>query len=224
MRGSVTGLCFPGTCRVCGRVLLGQEKMLCLRCLYDLPRTYHWIFPCHFITEPLSSMPSCTGAISFLFFREESPYRKLLHRFKYGGEKEIGLYMGFLYGKELLRFHTTTEKPVIIPIPMSSFKRRKRGYNQAEWLAAGIALATGWKLDVSAVKRVREKTSQTVYDREGRRENMKNSFIAQSIPYREVLVVDDIITTGATMESCAKAILDTNADIRIGFASLAYVE
>lgn len=224
MRGSVTGLCFPGTCRVCGRVLIGQEKMLCLRCLYDLPRTYHWIFPFHCMTEPLSSMPSCTGVTAFLFFREQSPYRKLLHRFKYGGEKEIGLHMGLLYGKELLRFHTTQQNPVIIPVPMSSFKQRKRGYNQAEWLAAGIALATGWELDVSVVKRIREKTSQTVYDREGRRENMKNSFIAKRIPYREVLLVDDIITTGATMESCARAILDGNPDIRIGFASLAYVE
>ncbi|MDD3521792.1 MAG: ComF family protein [Bacteroidales bacterium] len=224
MRGSVRDLCFPGTCRVCGRVLIGQEKMMCLPCLYDLPRTYHWIFPFHFLTEILSCMPSCTWATSFLFFREESPYRKLLHRFKYGGEKEIGLYMGFLYGKELLRSHKTPPNPVIIPVPMSSLKRRKRGYNQAEWLAAGIALATGWGLDVSAVKRIREKTSQTVYGREERRENIKNSFIAKRIPYREVLVVDDIITTGATMESCARAILEINPGILIGFASLAYVE
>ena len=107
---------------------------------------------------------------------------------------------------------------------MSSGKRRKRGYNQAEWLAAGIALATGWTIDVSALKRIREKTSQTVYDREGRRENMKNSFAAKKVPYPEILLVDDIITTGATMESCALAILENNPGIRIGFASLAYVE
>ena len=80
------------------------------------------------------------------------------------------------------------------------------------------------QIDVSALKRIREKTSQTVYDREGRRENMKNSFAAKKVPYPEILLVDDIITTGATMESCALAILENNPGIRIGFASLAYVE
>ena len=224
MRGGVMDMCFPGTCRVCGRILILQEKMLCLQCLYDLPRTYHWLFPGHAMTGPFSCMAACTGATSFLFFREASPYRKLLHRFKYCGEKEIGLYMGFLYGKELSGLSRSEVNPCIIPVPMSSGKRRKRGYNQAEWLAAGIALATGWTIDVSALKRIREKTSQTVYDREGRRENMKNSFAAKQVPYPEILLVDDIITTGATMESCALAILENNPGIRIGFASLAYVE
>ena len=165
-----------------------------------------------------------SGATAFLFFREGSPYRKLLHRFKYGGEPEIGFYMGMLFGKELYGSYKKKGAPVVVPVPMSSWKRRKRGYNQAEWLAAGIAASAGWTMASYAVKRVRENKSQTTKDKEGRRENMKNAFVAHPVPYDRLLLVDDVITTGATMDSCSLSILEKNPGIELSLASLAYVE
>jgi ComF family protein len=176
----------------------------------------------------LTDMFSCglpfLYASAFLFFRDDSPYRKLLHRFKYGGEREIGFYLGTLYGKELAVSPLKNIVPVIIPVPMTAQKRRRRGYNQAEWFAAGIAASSGWEIDTVAVKRVWEKTSQTVYDREERRNNMKHAFTSEIVSYKDVLLVDDVITTGATMESCAYTILDKNPEVCMHFASLAYVE
>jgi len=176
----------------------------------------------------LTGMFSCglpfLYASAFLFFRDDSPYRKLLHRFKYGGEREIGFYLGTLYGKELAVSPLKNIVPVIIPVPMTAQKRRRRGYNQAEWFAAGIAASSGWEIDTVAVKRVWEKTSQTVYDREERRNNMKHAFTSEIVSYKDVLLVDDVITTGATMESCAYTILDKNPEVCMHFASLAYVE
>jgi ComF family protein len=224
MRSILMDMCFPRCCGVCGKVLVPQEDVLCLPCLHDLPRTYQWLVPDNPLAGTFKGRIPFDRASSFLFFREASPYRKLLHLFKYGGELRIGLYMGSLFGKELVRTWGLSAAPIIIPVPMSSFKRKKRGYNQAEWLAAGIAMAAGWPLDTSAVDRIRERTSQTVYDREKRRENIKNAFVARSVPYSEVLLVDDVVTTGATMESCALAILDRNPAIRLSLASLAYVE
>lgn len=224
MRSILTDMCFPRFCGVCGKILVSQEDVLCLPCLHDLPRTYQWMMADNPLAGTFKGKISFVNASSFLFFREASPYRKLLHQFKYGGESRIGIYLGSLFGKELVRSSVFSAAPVIIPMPMSSVKQRKRGYNQAEWLAAGIALASGWPMDTTAVKRIREKTSQVAYDRERRRENMKNAFVAKAIPYSDVLLVDDVITTGATMESCALAIMDRNPAIRLSLASLAYVE
>lgn len=131
MQGGVMDMCFPGTYRVCGRILILQEKMLCLQCLYDLPRTYHWLFPGHAMTGPFSCMAACTGATSFLFFREASPYRKLLHRFKYCGERKSVCIWVFLYGKGVCPGLAGRGKSMHYSVPMSSGKRRKRGYNQA---------------------------------------------------------------------------------------------
>jgi len=197
---------------------------MCLSCLCDLPRTYFWMDKENVLSGMFSVGLPFVYASAFLFFRDESPYRKLLHRFKYGGEREIGFFLGTLYGKELAASPLKNNVPVIIPVPMSVQKRRRRGYNQAEWFAAGIAAVSGWNMDTVAVKRVREKTSQTVYDREERRENMKHAFTAKKMTYKDILIVDDVITTGATMESCACAILDNNPEVCMHFASLAYVE
>lgn len=229
------GLWFPRACAVCGKELIPGEQMLCVHCLFHLPKTYHWQSYSNALRSSFDTLPGLTCAIAFLYFRETSPYRKMLHRFKYGGMCDIGLYMGGLFGKELrdesgpVPGLTPSEireerNPVLVPVPMSAAKRRKRGYNQAEWLAAGLSAATGWPLDVTAVRRVKEKTSQTVYNKEARRENMKNAFRAKVLSYPEVFLVDDVVTTGATMESCAQVLWDKNPDLKLGFLSLAFVE
>ena len=224
MQGALKNMSFPCFCAVCGKELIPREKVICLSCLYDLPRTFFWTDKNNTLSCMFSGGLPFLYASAFLFFRDDSPYRKLLHRFKYGGEREIGFYLGTLYGKELAVSPLKNSVPVIILVPMTVQQRRRRGYNQAEWFAAGIAAATGWKMDTVALKRVREKTSQTVYDREQRRENMKHAFTAARVYYKDILIVDDVITTGATMESCACAILENNQDVLVHFASLAYVE
>ncbi|MDY0175049.1 MAG: phosphoribosyltransferase family protein [Bacteroidales bacterium] len=230
-----SSLWFPRMCAVCGKELIPGENTLCVHCLFHLPKTYHWQLYLNPLLTSFHALSHLTGAVAFLYFREASPYRKLLHRFKYGGMCEVGLYMGELFGKELCEEWgmptgltppgTGKERhPVLVPIPMSGRKRRKRGYNQAEWLAAGLSASTGWPVDVTAVCRVKEKTSQTVYDKEQRQENMKNAFQAKTLSYSDVLLVDDVVTTGATMESCAHALWKKNPDLKLGFLSLAFVE
>lgn len=230
MVSGVGRMCFPAFCGVCGKELISGENMLCMSCLYDMPKTYHWQCKENPLFCSFSALPFLSGAVAFLFFRDTSPYRKLLHRFKYNGLCEIGLYMGQLFGKELIPFYGTPcfceqgIPPVLVPVPMSSAKRRKRGYNQAEWLAAGLSAATGWPVDVTAIARVTEKRSQTVFNKQARQENMKDAFLAKRISHHTIILVDDVITTGATMESCARALLDKNPELTLAFAALAYVE
>jgi predicted amidophosphoribosyltransferase len=199
----------------------GKSYMLVLH--VRSTRTFFWTDRNkHFVQYVFGGLPFLYAS-AFLFFRDDSPienYCIVLNT----GENGKSVFTWARYTEKSWRILLEKQRAVIIPVPMTVQKRRRRGYNQAEWFAAGIAAATGWEMDTAALKRVREKTSQTVYDREQRRENMKHAFTSARVYYKDILIVDDVITTGATMESCACAILENNQDVLVHFASLAYVE
>lgn len=227
-------LIYPRSCAVCGRVLIPGERLLCVSCLADLPRTGTWYEQDNPVAFCFLGRVAFQYAASFLFFRDGSRYRKLLHRFKYLGHSQIGLYMGRLFGRELMRpgeggLWTHFDRPVLVPVPIMPRKQRKRGYNQAEVLARGIASATGWPLDTHLLRRVSESGSQTAQDRWGRWQNVGNAFVADSkaaarVGECDLILVDDVITTGATLERCAQALVEVMPQAKINFLSLAYVE
>ncbi len=225
MTGAMESILYPGICAVCGRELVRQEEVLCLHCLSDMPRTFFFQRDDNPVAQNFWGKFPFSRAASFLFFREGSPYRKLLHKMKYLGQAPIGFFMGRLAGQEMLQSPWAGDPGVLVPVPMLSLKRRKRGYNQAEILTAGIARATGWPMDTTMLKRIKESESQTGKNRIERWANINGAFKAyNNYEERHIILVDDVITTGATLEGCAGAILEACPGAVLSIASLAYVE
>lgn len=165
-------------------------------------------------------------ATSFFYYRKGSDFRRILHLLKYGGQKEIGAIMGRYMAAELIESGFFQGIDVIIPIPLHETKQRIRGYNQSEWIARGIAAVTGIPVDTEAVVRRKYTETQTRKSIFERWENVEGIFElhhAESLIGKHVLIVDDVLTTGATTVACASRIMEVEG-IRISVLTLAVAD
>ena len=201
---------FPRRCHVCGKPLVAQEKFLCIHCSMQLPYN-HSIELAH---NPIEEMFMCRlpvmAAGALLTFRAETISQHIVHLIKYGGDIRLAHLMGATIGYQLAQSHRFDDCDVLLPIPLHRIKQRQRGYNQSAELCKGIATSFNRPIDTTSVKRTRNTSSQTHRSRIERVENMMDVFAVRNpdaLRGRHVLVVDDVITTGATTESCCKAIL-----------------
>ena len=159
-----------------------------------------------------------------MYYRKGSPYNALMHRLKYKNAPEVGTRLAEMAAKELLDSGFFNGITRIIPLPLSKKKQRQRGYNQSEYIAQGLSAVTGIPIDASLVKRDISNETQTHKNRDERWENVKDIFSANSnatLDGEHVLLVDDILTTGATLCSCANT-LKTQCDCKISIFTLAY--
>jgi ComF family protein len=217
-------LFFPNLCAGCGRQLIRGEKVICLHCLFHLPKTYFH----HDTDNPLSRVfwgrISLEGVAAYLYFQKGGTVQHLLHQLKYKGHKEIGLQMGKLYGNELKNAGVFKDAELIIPVPLHPRKFRQRGYNQSEMFAEGLASVMQAKLETRTLYRKTYSQTQTRKSRYNRWENVESIFGLKNperIIGKHVLLVDDVITTGATTEACAH-VLHQVPGVRISVASIAY--
>ena len=197
-------LIFPRRCAVCGEVLSRQERYICLNCLYTLPKieAHHKIE----IEQTFWGKVDIERAASFMYYRKGSPYNALMHKLKYDNSPEVGTYIAEMAAKELLESDFFNGITRIVPLPLSKSKQRKRGYNQSEYIAKGVSNVTGIPIDTRLIVRDIPNETQTHKNRDERWENVKDIF-SVTIPYtlnnEHILLVDDILTTGATLCSCA---------------------
>jgi ComF family protein len=203
-------LFFPHVCAGCGSDILDDKHELCLRCLSNLPVT-------NFFSQrgnPVEQMfygrlPLRTGAAGY-FFTKDSLIQILLHQLKYKGNKEIGFYLGRVLGQFLLKSDDFADVDAMIPLPLNPRRERKRGYNQATALCNGIASV--WNKPVierGVIRKVYTET-QTKRGRINRWENMEGVFSvpdASVLQNQHLLLVDDVVTTGASLEACGSEIL-----------------
>lgn len=207
-------LIFPRCCAGCQKVLLKQERSICMVCLANLPHTnYH-----HDVENPVSE--KFIGAIdvkyafSFLKFIKGGLTQRLIHQLKYEGNEDIGELLGKLYGMALRNAHFHDKFDLILPVPLHKNKLRQRGYNQCDAIVRGLSESVGIEFNTSILVRKIENVSQTkTQGKLERRENVDGIFdvIDQSIlGGKNILLVDDVLTTGATLESCAQPILASN--------------
>jgi ComF family protein len=216
-------LLFPSLCASCDKNLYRNEALICTQCLYDLPKTNH-----HFLKDnPVSMLfwgrVNIESAAAYYFFEKGSRFRRLIHKMKYRGQKEIGYELGKIYGSELSASKLFNKAELIIPVPLHPRKERKRGYNQSEWIAKGIAESMGKTLDTHSVVRAVDTESQTRKGRYERWKNVENIFVTISpdkLENKYILIVDDVITTGSTFEACAHAILKIDGT-KVSCAALA---
>ena len=215
-------LIFPRHCCVCGETLSRQERDICLACLYSLPK----IEPHHKkeIEQTFWGKVEVERATSFMYYRKGSPYNALMHRLKYKNAPEVGIRLAEMAAKELLDSGFFDGITRIVPLPLSKKKLRKRGYNQSEYIATGLSNITGIPVDTTLVKRDIANETQTHKNRDERWENVRYIFLANDCGDMEnehVLLVDDILTTGATLCSCAST-LKSVSNCRISIFTLAY--
>lgn len=219
-------LLFPRVCPVCGRLLLRREKYLCLSCLCDLPYSFFWSWPNNPAEVCFWGRLNIVRASSLLIYREESPYRKIIHSFKYKSNRGLGRLMGEMLAKRLLESGLYSDVDLIVPVPLHLLKVWKRGYNQASIIAEALGKAMGKPVVEGVLVRRKFTSTQTKKDAINRWENVAEAFSIKNsskICGKHVLLVDDVLTTGATLEACGQHILKQEG-CRLSIVTLAYVE
>jgi ComF family protein len=216
-------LLFPELCLVCGENLQRNEQHICLTCLHGIPKTnYHLLLDNPIEKKFWGKVPIYRGT-AFFFFQKGSPFQKLLHSLKYKGSKEIGEILGKYAAVDLLDSVDFKTVDVIIPVPLHPRKYKKRGYNQSEWIAKGLSTILGKPQDISTLRRVRETTTQTkksVFERYENTEGIFELLDKNTLSGKHVLLVDDVLTTGSTLEACIIELLKSE-DIKISIFTLA---
>ena len=215
-------LIFPRTCVVCGELLSPQEKDICINCLSTLPK----IEKIHLdeIEKSFWGKVEIERATSFMYYHKNSPYNNLIHRLKYKNRPDTGDRLAFLAAKEIAESGFFDDIDAIVPLPLSKRKMRQRGYNQCDYIAKGLSRATGIPVIKNAVKRLKSNETQTHKSRDERWQNVEGIFAlsdAALLDGKHILLIDDILTTGATLASCAKSIQE-GCQCKISIFTLAY--
>jgi ComF family protein len=217
-------LLFPRLCYACGNHLLRNENLICTECYVVIPRTNYHLQP----ENPLSQLfwGRCqiekTGAFSF--YNKGSRIRNLIHNLKYKGIKEIGFELGRIYGLTLKSSGFTNGIDLIIPVPLHPAKKRSRGFNQSDLISSGISDSTGLPVVTNSLSRIKASVTQTRRSRYDRWTNVENIFTiidTDIIRGRHVLLVDDVITTGSTVESCTNELLRVEG-VKVSVVALAF--
>jgi ComF family protein len=216
------GLFYPNLCLGCEQKLYKNEKNLCLNCLMQLPLTNYHQTKENIIEKRFYGRAEIQHASTFLYFEKEIITQKLLHAVKYWGRKELGEQLGALFGSQLVNSHFS-EVDMIIPVPLHPNRLRRRGYNQSEWIAKGIAKTMQKPLLNNVLKRVIENPTQTskgVYERWENTTGIFESENSDLIENKHLLLVDDVLTTGSTLEACIIP-LQKSQGVKISVAVLA---
>ena len=215
-------LIFPRHCNVCGDILSPTERDICLNCLYSLPKIeQHHLDE---IEKIFWGKIEIERATSYIYYRKESPYNNMLHAIKYRNRPEVGERLATMAAKDILDSGFFDGIDAIVPLPLSKKKKRKRGYNQCDYIAKGLSKATGIPVIKDCVKRVKSNETQTRKSREERWKNVEGIFALQNpeqFEGKHLLLIDDILTTGATLSNCAAAIQNA-CNCKISIFTLAY--
>lgn len=217
-------LAFPEVCQACGTSLYKQEQILCTYCRQHLPYTNFHLDRENNTAKQFWGRADIKAAASFLYFKKGERVQHLLHQLKYRQQTEVGFYLGRLYGSILKGSQGFAEADIICPLPLHIESLRKRGYNQSEYFAGGLAVAMEKEVDSTLLTRPEIAESQTKKSRFERFLNVRKAFSVPNPPRldgRHVLLVDDVLTTGATLTACALEILRVSGT-RVSIATIAY--
>lgn len=220
----VASLFFPAHCAVCGEELAAGERAVCTLCRATAPLTGYWREAANPVADRCRAMLPVEQASGFLFYAHGSGWRRMIHGFKYRGAWRTAREMGAWYGRCLRESGLYDDVEAVIPLPLHPLKRCRRGYNQSEYIAEGIAAQLGAAVDRLSVRRRRNTASQALKPRRERAENVADAFAVrypERLSGRHVLLVDDVMTTGSTLLSCAAEMLRAAPDCRISVAALA---
>ena len=215
----VSKLLFPNNCFSCGLNLVSNEQHICSSCLTNLPQTNFYKHKENALSEKLKGRFDFEQAMALYYFNTEGKIQEILHEIKYRNNPYLATYMGqYMAGKLQDVFD---DVDLIIAVPLHSKRTTERGYNQSELLAQGFSERLGIPLFSNAVKRIKNTETQTHKTRLERLENIKQAFQwKEQIKGKHILLIDDVITTGSTLESLVRA-MPIEYDNKISILSLA---
>ncbi len=232
-------LLLPRRCIVCGRILLTEERHLCLFCMADLPLTHFWnqthnimadrfnsVIQEHLDKSDLFGNEQYAYAAALFFYNSDADYRKIPYRLKYHGARSVGRYFGKALGKYLATAEQFRDVDLVVPVPLHWTRKWERGYNQAEVIALEIADELHAEAGPHILRRVRRTRTQTKLGVEEKARNVKGAFEAISVQTgaRHILLVDDVFTTGSTLTACFTALRSVfPPSVRISVATLGFV-
>jgi ComF family protein len=204
-------LIFPRVCAGCQQPLQLNEAQICTDCRFELPLTNSHLQIDKRLENRFVGKVNLTHTLSYLKFVKGGKVQSMMHELKYRGNQEVGEILGRMYGADLKENGFSNEFDLILPVPLHSNRLIIRGYNQADSLAKGLSESLNiiWRNDV--LKRGIETTSQINKSRLERYENMKDVFFVdkpEGLSEKRIVIVDDTLTTGATLESCVLALND----------------
>lgn len=224
IKDSLLHLAFPHVCEGCGTDVISSGQLLCLRCLDELPATNFHLHPGNPVEKLFWGRLPLSAATAQYYFTRESMIQHLMHQFKYKGNKEIGLFLGRLMGNALAGSNRFLHVDALIPLPLFKSKEHKRGYNQATILCQGIALVLDKPILNGVIVRNTYTETQTKKGRVDRWRNIEGRFSLinkELIEGKHVLLVDDVVTTGATLEACGRELLNAE-NLRLSVATLCF--
>jgi len=219
-------LLFPTLCQACGESLVTGEELICLNCRYNLPFTDFHLKPDNMVAQQFWGKIHLEGAYAMCYFAKGGKMQHLMHHFKYKGIQKIGNLLGNIAGEQLLKSPVFKSADVVIPVPLHKSRLRKRGYNQSMCFAEGLSEKMRIPIDENNLVRLRATETQTHRSRFSRFENMREVFTLtnpESLRNKHVLLVDDVVTTGSTLEACGTALLKAEG-LKLSIATIACAE
>lgn len=219
-------LLFPELCLACGESLVGGEELICTSCRYDLPFTDFHLKADNIVAQQFWGKINLEAAYALCYFSKGGKIQQLMHQLKYKGKQKVGHLLGNIAGTQLAANEVFKTVDIVIPVPLHKSRLRKRGYNQSICFAEGIAEKLNILVSEHNLVRNRATETQTHRSRFSRFENMQEVFAIIHpglFENKHVLLVDDVITTGSTLEACGAELLKVKG-LKLSIATIAYAE
>jgi ComF family protein len=219
-------LLFPELCPACGESLMANEQVICTGCQYGLPLTNFHLQTDNIVARQFWGKVNLQAAYALYYFTKGGKVQNLVHHLKYKGMQQIGNAVGNIAGGQLVKNDIFYSADVIIPVPLHKKRLKQRGYNQSTAFAVGLAQKLNAVVDDTSLVRIRATETQTRKGRFLRFENMQEVFAVihpEKLVNKHILLVDDIVTTGSTLEACAVELLKIDG-VKLSIATIAYAE
>lgn len=212
-------LFFPDNCLICGKRLGGFAMVLCFECEIQIPLSQHALPSEDPVFQVFWGRIPIRAGTALFRFEKGSAYQSLIHNLKYRGNWKTGICLGRLLGQKLQQ-GVYSECDLLVPVPLHPKRLRQRGYNQSEYIARGISEVLGIPVERKLIRRIKYQRSQTSMNRMERFQNMDGVFsLSKSgidLHNKKILLVDDLVTTGATLEACGRLFIEQfNCSIHI---------
>ena len=219
-------LIFPKVCAACGKSLYDTEDCICTICRHLLPKTEFHLNPDNPVVKLFWGRTNIHSGSSYYKFSKGGKIQHLIHQLKYRGQKEIGRTIGKFFGHELKQSELFNSVNTVIPVPLHPKKLKKRRYNQSDLFAEGLAQTMNAQYDLQNLIRTVATESQTKKSRFARFQNVDSIFEIKDsakLEGKHILLVDDVVTTGSTLEACANKLLEI-PEVKVSVATIACTE
>jgi ComF family protein len=207
-------LLYPQTCSACDTPLLKAEKIVCSACLIQLPKTNIGFSNSQSLENRFNGKVHIKAVYSYLKYTKGGNTQNLLHNLKYKNRQDIGVFMGNLFGTQLIKTNGYQGVDLLVAVPLFYKKQIIRGFNQSDLIAKGLSETLNVPHETNIVLRAKATDTQTRKSRIDRYQNVDNVFLVENpdkILGKSIGLVDDVLTTGATMEVCASCLLAAGA-------------